>query len=325
MCDKIFVLDVIKIRTVLREKAGVHVKKEISWIVKNKYIYLLLVPGVLYFIIFKYWPIYGLQLAFKSFKAGLGVSGSPWVGLTHFKNLVGNSDFLRALINTVILSLMKVLCGFPLPIILTLLLNELRSKSYKSVLQTVYTFPHFLSWVVLSGMCFTLFSGSGMINQLLERLGMEHQSVLTSPGQFRWLLVFSAMWKESGWSTILYLAAIAGIDESIYEAARIDGANRLQKILYITLPGISSMIIVNLILSLSHVMEAGYEQVFNMYNSTVYATADILDTYVYRISFQQAPDYGFSTAVGLFKGVTNMIIVLSVNKVVKLFGQKGIV
>lgn len=315
----------IEIRTVVRENVGVQLKKEVNWILKNKYIYLLLLPGVLFFVIFRYWPIYGLQLAFKTFKAGLGVTGSPWVGLAHFKNLVGNAGFSRALVNTVILSLMKVVCGFPLPILLTLLLNELRSKSYKSTLQTIYTFPHFLSWVILSGMCFNLLSSSGMINQVLQRLGLEHQSVMTNPGQFRWLLVFSAMWKESGWSTILYLAAIAGIDEAIYEAARIDGANRLQRILYITLPGISSMIIVNLILSLSNVMEAGYEQVFNMYNSTVYATADILDTYVYRISFQQTPDYGFSTAVGMFKGVTNMIIVLSVNKVVKMFGQKGIV
>ncbi len=315
----------VKIIAKVEKAKGLKRKSRLTAFKKYGYLYLLLLPGVLYFVIFHYLPMYGLQLSFKSFKAGLGISGSPWVGLEHFRYLFVNQGFLRAFVNTIIISVMKVLFGFPLPILLTLLLNELRSKRYKSVLQTVYTFPHFLSWVVLSGMCFNLFSGDGMVNQILSLLGFGNQGILTNPGQFRWLLVFSAMWKESGWGTILYLAAIAGIDQTVYEAAKIDGANRLQKILYITIPGISSMIIVNLILNLSTVMNAGYDQVFNLYNATVYETADIIDTYVYRISFQQSPDFGFSTAVGLFKGVTNMIILLSVNKVVKLFGHEGIV
>ena len=324
--NNLLVLGVVTIRTNIIKSAGIPKKRGgLFGLRQYGYLYLLLLPGILYLIIFKYVPMFGLQLAFKNFKAGLGITGSPWVGLEHFRSLIINRGFVRALINTLSISFLKVICGFPLPIILTLLLNELRWKKYKSALQTVYTFPHFLSWVVLSGMYFNLLAGDGIINQALMLMGHERQSILTSPSSFRWLLVFSAMWKEGGWSTILYLAAIAGIDEAIYEAAKIDGANRLQKIMYITLPGISSMIIVTLILNLSTVLDAGYEQVFNLYNATVYESADIIDTFVYRISFQQTPDFGFSTAVGLFKGVSNMILLLSVNKIVKLFGQKGIV
>ena len=291
----------------------------------HKYIYLILLPAIIYLLIFKYQPMYGLIIAFKDFRAGKGIMGSPWVGLEHFRNLFTNGDFLTALKNTIIVSFMKIICGFPLPIILTLLLNELRARRYKGILQTIFTFPHFLSWVVVAGMCFNLFSGDGAINKLLAMSGLPEQSLLTDKGTFRWMLVFTAMWKESGWSTILYLAAITSIDTSIYEAARIDGANRFQQMIYVTLPGIAAMMATNLVLSCAHMMDAGFDQVFNMYNAAVLDVADIIDTYVYRISFQQTPNFGFSTAVGMFKGVVNLILILSVNKVVTLFGQKGVV
>lgn len=291
----------------------------------HKYIYLILLPAVIYLLIFKYQPMYGLIIAFKEFRAGKGIWGSPWVGLEHFQNLFTNGDFVTALKNTIIVSFMKIICGFPLPIILTLLLNELRARRYKGILQTIFTFPHFLSWVVVAGMCFNLFSGDGAINKLLEMAGLPEQTLLTDKGTFRWMLVFTAMWKESGWSTILYLAAITSIDTSIYEAAKIDGANRFQQMIYVTLPGIAAMMATNLVLSCAHMMDAGFDQVFNMYNAAVFEVADIIDTYVYRISFQQTPNFGFSTAVGMFKGVVNLILILSVNKVVKLFGQKGVV
>ena len=291
----------------------------------HKYIYLILLPAIIYLLIFKYQPMYGLIIAFKEFRAGKGIMGSPWVGLEHFRNLFTNGDFLTALKNTIIVSFMKIICGFPLPIILTLLLNELRARRYKGILQTIFTFPHFLSWVVVAGMCFNLFSGDGAINKLLAMAGMPEQTLLTDKGTFRWMLVFTAMWKESGWSTILYLAAITSIDTSIYEAARIDGANRFQQMIYVTLPGIAAMMATNLVLSCAHMMDAGFDQVFNMYNAAVFDVADIIDTYVYRISFQQTPNFGFSTAVGMFKGVVNLILILSVNKVVTLFGQKGVV
>ena len=291
----------------------------------HKYIYLILLPAIIYLLIFKYQPMYGLIIAFKDFRAGKGIMGSPWVGLEHFRNLFTNGDFLTALKNTIIVSFMKIICGFPLPIILTLLLNELRARRYKGILQTIFTFPHFLSWVVVAGMCFNLFSGDGAINKLLTMSGLPEQSLLTDKGTFRWMLVFTAMWKESGWSTILYLAAITSIDTSIYEAARIDGANRFQQMIYVTLPGIAAMMATNLVLSCAHMMDAGFDQVFNMYNAAVFDVADIIDTYVYRISFQQTPNFGFSTAVGMFKGVVTLILILSVNKVVTLFGQKGVV
>lgn len=291
----------------------------------HKYIYLILLPAIIYLLIFKYQPMYGLIIAFKDFRAGKGIMGSPWVGLEHFRNLFTNGDFLTALKNTIIVSFMKIICGFPLPIILTLLLNELRARRYKGILQTIFTFPHFLSWVVVAGMCFNLFSGDGAINKILAMSGLPEQSLLTDKGTFRWMLVFTAMWKESGWSTILYLAAITSIDTSIYEAARIDGANRFQQMIYVTLPGIAAMMATNLVLSCAHMMDAGFDQVFNMYNAAVFDVADIIDTYVYRISFQQTPNFGFSTAVGMFKGVVNLILILSVNKVVTLFGQKGVV
>ena len=291
----------------------------------HKYIYLILLIPFVYYIIFKYIPIYGLTLAFKTYKASKGIWGSPWIGLENFKNLTINVGFLTAFKNTIVISFIKIICGFPLPIILTLLINEMRIKKYKNVLQTIFTFPHFLSWVVVAGMCFNLFAGDGIVNKFLTTVGLPPQSMLTDHKGFIGLLVGSAMWKESGWSTILYLAAITSIDTSIYEAARIDGANRFQQMLYVTIPGIAGMMATNLILSCGHVMDAGFDQVFNMYNAAVFDVADIIDTYVYRISFQQTPDFGFSTAVGMFKGIVNLVLILTVNKVVKSFGQKGIV
>ncbi|MBQ8526315.1 MAG: sugar ABC transporter permease [Clostridia bacterium] len=291
----------------------------------HKYIYLILLPALVYYIVFKYVPIYGLTLAFKTYKASKGIWGSPWIGLENFHNLTINVGFLTAFKNTIIISFLKIIFGFPMPIILTLLINEMRIKKYKNVLQTIYTFPHFLSWVVVAGMCFNLFAGDGIINKFFAVVGIPQQNLLTDHKGFLGLLVGSAMWKETGWSTILYLAAITSIDTSIYEAARIDGANRFQQMIYVTIPGIAAMMATNLVLSCGHVMDAGFDQVFNMYNAAVFDVADIIDSYVYRITFQQTPDFGFSTAVGMFKGVVNLILILTVNKVVKSFGQKGIV
>jgi len=306
---------------------GIAVKRASLWqsILYYKYIYLMLLPGIIFFLIFRYIPMYGVQLAFKEFYSNKGINGSPWIGFENFKILVTEKAFLIAFTNTLTISAMKIIFGFPFPIILALLLNEVRSAKYKKVLQTVFTFPHFLSWVILAGMAMNLLSNTGAINNMLTNFGIERQDFLTNKETFRYLLVFSEMWKEAGWATILYLAAIAGIDTSIYEAATVDGANRFQKIIYITWPGIVSMTIVLLILTLGNIMEAGFMQVFNLYNAPVYEVADIIDTYVYRISFQQAPNFGFSTAVGLFKGVANLILLLSANQIAKFFGHDGII
>jgi putative aldouronate transport system permease protein len=289
-----------------------------------RYIYLMLFPGMLFFIIFKYVPMYGIQLAFKNFYANRGIMGSPWIGLANFRALWGERMFLTAFFNTLIISAMKIGFGFPVPIILAILINEIKNPKYKKTLQTIFTFPHFLSWVILAGIAMNLFASAGAANNLLTRMGVERQEFLTNKATFRYFLVFSEIWKEAGWSTILYLAAIAGIDTAIYEAATVDGANRTRKMLHITLPGIANMTIVLFILNLGGIMEAGFMQVFNVYNAAVYAVADIIDTYVYRVSFQQAPDFGFSTAVGLFKGVANVILLLTANRTAKLFGHDGI-
>lgn len=293
-------------------------------ILRYKYIYLIILPALVAFIVFKYLPIYGLTLAFKDYKPSLGIFGSPWIGLEHFRNMTVNNGFLTALKNTLVISFLKILFGFPFPILLTLLLHEIRSSKFPKIVQTIYTFPHFLSWVVIAGMAFNLFSGDGAVNRILAAVGMGEQSMLLEPGSFRALLVISQIWKEAGWQMILYLAAVNGIDKSLYEAVRVDGANRFQQVIYITLPCIIPMMATNLILSCANIMDGGFDQIFNMYNASVFESADIIDTYVYRISFQQTPDYGFSTAVGMFKGVTNLILILSVNKIVKSLGQDGI-
>lgn len=300
-------------------------QKRMNEVMQHKYLYLLLLPGMIFFLIFKYVPMYGIVLAFKNYKAGLGVLGSPWIGLENFSRLFSEKDFYVAFVNTLIISAMKIVFGFPLPIILALLLNEIRVNKLKKTLQVVYTFPHFLSWVVLSGICINLLSSSGAVNNLLCVMGLERVDFLTNRGGFRYLLTFTEIWKESGWATIIYLAGIAGIDLSLYEAATVDGANRLDKMIHITWPSIKNMTIVLLVLSLGNVMEAGFMQVLNLYNAAVYDVADILDTYVYRITFQQASDFGFSTAVGLFKGVANLVLLITANAIAKMFGNSGIV
>lgn len=299
-------------------------KKLWSDIVYYRYIYLMLLPGIAFFVLFRYVPMYGIQLAFKNFRSSLGISKSPWIGLENFRLLLKEKDFLNAFTNTFIISFMKIGFGFPAPIILAILINELRMRKYKRALQTVLTFPHFLSWVILSGILMNLFASTGAVNNFLTVIGAEKQNFLMNKGTFRYLLVFTDMWKEAGWGTILYLAAIAGIDPTLYEAATVDGANRFHKIIYITWPGIIGMAVVLLTLNLGHIMEAGFEQVFNLYNAAVREVADIIDTYVYRISFQQRSDFGFSTAVGLFKGIVNLVLLLTANKASKFLGQDGI-
>ena len=302
------------------------IKKQSLWtrIWKYRYIYLLLLPGLVYFIIFKYIPIYGIQLAFKDFSFAFGISGSPWVGFDNFDYLFSEAQFWNAFKNTLIISFMKLIFAFPIPVLLAIFLSEIRWKKYRRVVQTVLTFPHFLSWVVLSGIMFTFLSNTGVVNNMLEMAGLERVEFLTNAKGFRWLLVLSDIWKESGWSTIIYLAAILGVDVSLNEAANIDGATRLEKIRYIVWPEIRSVVIVMFILQVGSVMEAGFMQVLNLYNSSVYSVGDILDTYVYRITFQTGADFGISTAVSLFKGITNCILLLTANFVAKRFGEKGI-
>lgn len=292
---------------------------------KYRSVYLFLIPVLAYYIIFKYMPIYGIQLAFKDFSIAKGITGSPWVGFEHFERLFKEPDFIRALWNTLIVSMMKILLTFPVPVILAIVINEVCFKRFKKWMQVIYTFPHFLSWVVLAGIIFNLLSNEGAVNNLFAVMGMEKYNFLTNTGTFRFLLVFSDSWKEAGWGTIIYMATITGISPSLYEAAQIDGANRWQKIIHIVWPGIKAVVITMLILRVGRSMEGGFMQVFNLYNPTVYSVADILDTYVYRATFEQIPNFGYSTAVGLFKALINFGMLMSANFIARKLGQKGVV
>lgn len=298
--------------------------KLLKEIKKHKFTYLLLAPGILFYLVFSYIPLYGITLAFKTFMFNKGILGSPWSGLDNFRYVFVEADFWNAVRNTLVISFMKIVIGFPAPIILALLINEVWDGKLKRILQTIYTFPNFLSWIIVSGFVINMASDSGMINNLLAALGFEKQAFLADQALFRPLLVFSEIWKSAGWSCIIYLAAMASIDPSLYESADIDGAGRIKKMIYVTLPSIRSTAVLLLLLSVGNVMNAGFDQVFNLYNSMVYDVGDIIDTYLYRITFQAPPEFGVSVAVGLFKAVINFGLLFAADRIAKLMGSRGI-
>lgn len=276
---------------------------------KNWDLYILLIPGLLFLLIFKYAPMYGVTIAFQDFNIFKGIGGSEWVGLANFKKLIYSDEFYRVFFNTLIISLYKIIINFPMPIIIALLLNEINCMVYKKTVQTIIYMPHFLSWIIVGGIFTTILSpSSGLVNQLIKAFGGESISFMMSNEWFRSILVLSAAWKEVGWGAIIYIAAIAGIDQDIYEAASIDGAGRVRKMISITLPGLSPTIILMLILRLGSVLEAGTEQILTMYNSVVYETGDVIGTYVYRMGLGKM-EYSFSTAVGLFNSVVGFILI----------------
>jgi len=291
---------------------------------RNRYIYLILLPGVLYYAIFNYGPMYGVLLAFKDFRATEGIWGSPFVGLKHYEYIFADQEFWRAFQNTIIISFGRLLTQFPVPIILALLLNELREGRYKKTLQTLYTFPHFLSWVIVASLVINVFGTEGTVNQLLGLFGIDKQMFLANQDLFRPLLYMTEIWKSTGWTAIIYLATIASISPELYEAAYMDGASRLQRMRYITWPGIRSAVVLMLLLSVGNTMNAGFDQIFNMYNAAVLPVSDILDTYIYRITFQTSGDFGFSTAVGLFKALINFVLLVVFDRIAKMAGERGI-
>lgn len=287
---------------------------------------LMFLPVLLYFLIFRYVPMYGITLAFKKFNLGLGILGSPWVGLDNFEALFRTPTFLRAVRNTIIISLQRLVFGFPMPILLALMLNEVRHLRFKKTVQTVSYLPHFLSWVILSGLFLQILSPStGPVNHILtEWFGRETPIFFLGDNKyFRGTLIFTDVWKGMGWGSILYLATISGIDPSLYEAAVMDGASRLQRIRHITLPFLVPTISILLILNVGGILDAGFDQVFNMYNEAVYETADIIDTYVYRVGLGQMR-YSQGTAVGLFKNVIGFFLVILTNKVTQRINGNGV-
>lgn len=284
--------------------------------------YIMLIPGLVFIIVFLYLPMAGNFIAFKDYKIFLGPFGSPWNWLDNFMRLFSSNDFLRIFKNTLVLSLYRIVIGFPIPILLALLINEVRSNKFKKTVQTIVYLPHFISWVVIASLATTLFSpNDGFINGLLGMFGHDPIFFMGDSNYFRGVLVVTDIWKEMGWSAIIYLAALAGIPTDMYEAATIDGASNMQKIVSITWPCILPTVMIMLLLRVGGVLNAGFEQVFTMYNPAVYDVADIIDTYVYRVGIVETK-YGFSAAAGLFKSIIACIMVISCNWLSKKAGQE---
>lgn len=291
---------------------------------KYRAVYALLIPGIIWYVVFAYFPMVGLSLAFKTYKARLGILGSPWVGMANFANVFRDPAFLASVKTTLLINLGRIPFEFPIPLILAILLNEIRSRRYKKVLQTIFTFPQFLSWVIIAGILINLLSSTGLVNSLMNAMGLGRINFLGSSNVFIPMIYVTDNWKSAGWSAIIYLAAIAGIDTSQFEAAEIDGASRIKQIFYITLPNLMPTISVLFILSMGGLMSAGFDQLFNMSNDAVRNSTEILDMYIYRITFQSTPDFSFSMAVSLFRSVINLVLLVIADRGAKLLSGSGL-
>lgn len=304
--------------TKLAGQAGLRQKSPLlRSIVKNRYIYLMLLPVVVFYVIFSYVPMYGVVLAWKDYRHTMGILGSPWVGWENFEVVFKNAGMVPAIRNTIVISLLKLVFCFPAPVILALLLNEVTSRIFKRSAQTIVYLPNFISWVIIGGLVKTMFAiDDGLVNNVLEALGIGRINFLLDSKYFYFLLIGSELWKSTGWGTVIYIAAISGIDPTLYEAAKIDGCKRFGLIRFITFPCILPIIAVMLIMQISNIMNAGFDSVYNLYNETVYDVADIIDTLVYRLGVTDGK-YEQSTAVGLFKNVINFILLVSGNWLTK--------
>ena len=291
---------------------------------KNWELYVLISPVVLYFLLFEYWPMYGVQIAFKDFIASQGIWGSPWVGFKHFERFFDSYFFWRLIGNTLGISLYELAVGFPVPILLALMINEVRQKRFQRWVQTITYAPHFLSTVVVVGMVVMFLSpNQGIVNVIIRAFGGDEIAFMTQPEWFKSIYVLSGVWQHMGWSSVIYLAALAGIDPQQHEAARVDGASRLQRIWHINLPGIRPTIVILLILNVGSVMGVGFEKVFLMQNSLNMPASDVISTYVYRSGIIGA-QYSFSAAVGLFNSIVSFILLLTVNRIARRMSETSL-
>ncbi len=295
-----------------------------SRLYEARYLYLLMLPVIAYYIIFHYYPMSGIILAFKEYNAKLGFFGSEWVGLQNYEFVFRDPAFYKALQNTFIISFGRIIFQFPMPIILAIMLSEVKSSKLSRPLQTIFTFPNFLSWVVVGGIVVNFLNQAGPINSILEIMGFEKVNFLAEQNLFRPLLYITNVWKGAGWTSIIYLASISSIPQEQYEAADLDGATRMQRIRYITLPSLKTTIVVMFILNVGNIMTMGFDQVFNLQNPAVMDISEILPTYIYRITFQGPMDFGFSTAMGLFTSVINFFFLILTDRIAKLFGEGGL-
>ncbi len=292
---------------------------------RDKHLYMMLLPVIVFYLLFKYTPMIGEIIAFKDYRLGDGIFGSEWVGFKHFQSLFVSIDFWRVIRNTLLLNVYSLVFGFPVPIILALLLNEVRKEWYKRTVQNLLYLPHFISWVVLGGIFIAILSPStGVVNAVLEHVfGIEPIYFMASSAWWPVAYTMSGIWREAGWGTILYLAAMASIDPQLYEAAKIDGANKLRQIWHITLPGIRSTVAILLVLRMGHMMDVGLEQTLILQNQSVLDVADVISTYVYRVGLQNM-NYSYTTALGLFQSAVGLILVIGVNRLTRSFGEKGL-
>ncbi len=290
---------------------------------RNYSLYLLVLPVILFYALFHYKPMYGLIIAFKRFNPSLGIMDSPWVGFSNFEQFFKGFYFARVLKNTLIISFANLIFSFPAAIIMALLLNEIKNKMFAKTVQTITYMPHFISLVVVCGMVVDFVSYDGVINQILAMFGVEPVMFLQNPKAFVPIYVISGIWQEVGWSSIIYLAAISGINAELYEAATIDGAGKLRQVLAVTLPGIAPTVVIMLLLSIGNIMSLGYEKIILLYNPMIYETSDVISSYVYREGLENF-NFGLSTAVGLFNSVINFILVMVANKMSRLISDTSL-
>ena len=310
---------------ILHENKGMKdFKKKLraDW-VRNRSLYVLVLPVVIFYILFNYKPIYGAIIAFQDYVPRLGISGSEWVGLANFKRFFSDIYFGRLMKNTLLLSVYDILFGFPAPIILALLLNEIHNKFFKNVTQTITYLPHFISMIVVCGMLTDFSLSTGLFNDIIEFFGGERHPLLQDPKLYRTIYIASGIWQQVGWGTIIYLSALAGVDSQLYEAAEIDGATKWKQTLHVTLPGIAPTIITMFILKIGKLMSMGYEKTILLYNPSTFETADIISSYVYRIGLLEQ-DWSYSTAIGLFNSVINFVLLILANKLSKKFSETSL-
>lgn len=300
---------------------GVGIRRELT---KNKYIYIMAIPVILYYLIFCYWPMFGLVIAFKQYEIGKGILASDWVGFKYFIEFFKSVNFKRLMSNTLGISLYDLLAGFPAPIIFALLLNEITNTRFKKVVQTVTYLPHFISLVVICGIITDFFAAEGFITKLLSVFGMEKRNYLGEPQYFKTIYVLTNIWQSIGWGSIIYLAALSGINPDLYEAADVDGANRFRKIISITLPGIAPTIMIMLIMRLGQLMSVGFEKIILLYNPSTYETADVISSFVYRRGLGESAQYSYTTAVGMFQSVINLVLLMGANYFSTKFSGTGL-
>lgn len=302
------------------ERFAARAKKD--WI-RNRSVYLMVIPVILFYILFHYKPMYGTIMAFMDYSPRLGFAGSEWIGFDNFVRFFNSPYFYQLLRNTLLLSVYGIIFGFPAPIILALLLNEVKSTKFKKVVQTVTYLPHFISLVVVTGIIKDFTMSTGLITDIVVFFGGERQSLIQNPDLYRTIYIVSDIWQGIGWGSIIYLSALAGVDEQLYEAASIDGAGRWKQLLNVTIPGITPTIITMLIMKLGQVLGSNYEKTILLYNEATYETADVISSYVYRVGLLDR-DWGYSAAIGLFNSVINLLLLLAANKISKKVSETSL-